>query len=351
MSILFDNFYGMTENFDNVDIPVEEHMNSVGIDDQPYIVCEFAENMYKLEAGLYIADAMLEQRSMAGEDVTALAEGAVRDFIDKAIDKIKEFAGKVKAWFLKVIENVQMLATSGAKLKSKHGAKLRSKAKGSESKGFEYNIPTYDLGKLATMESAQNIKETYALAKEAYGILGSVTNKDFARNSSFDADMKDMEDVVEKLKDMDKSELRDEFMDKLVDEVHREGDEGDIGKHIDKYLDYIANYKKAVDSIKKAHKNFETYAKKIISSLEKFANKNDTSTGAGKLASECVELGKGILKVMNAQHAAVIKVSRKAYKDIFGVVRRLIVYKPKKESYVMDDSYEESMLENALNLI
>ena len=120
MSLLFENYFDLqvkpeasVVEEDQIELPVYE--GAMEIEELPYVVCEFAENMYKLEAGLYIADAIMEHRMLAGEDMTAVAEATVKEFVDNSVKNIEKFVSKVIAWFKQIIENIRSTGVQGRK--------------------------------------------------------------------------------------------------------------------------------------------------------------------------------------------------------------------------------------------
>jgi len=347
MSLLFDNFdfMGVSENLDSVEIPVEEHMSSVGLDDNPYIVCEFAERMYKAEAAFYMVDAMLEHRVLAGEDVSALVENAVTDRIEKAIKWIKEFAGKVLAWFKKQIEQIAMLASSGATLHSKYGSKLKEKAK-KVAKDFEYDIPDYNFDELLSMEKSRTYKTQLAASRERINTLKKCV--DSAKKA--DKDSKDLVSAVSSADEVDTVKIREEIIDSAKNGSKRIGGSGEIANKVGDYLKYVGYYKEALASVKKAEKEFEKNAKSVIKEMEKLEKGMDKENNA-KYVNYCVSMSRNVLTTQNATYSALINVSKEAYRDVFGVLRKLITFKEPKKGTKESFDNEESLFEAAYNAI
>lgn len=349
MSLLFENYFDLqvkpeaaaAVEEDQIELPVYE--GAMEIEELPYVVCEFAENMYKLEAGLYIADAVMEHKMLNGEDITAVAEATVKDYVMKATGAIRAFVSKVVAWFKQIIENIRSTGVQGEMLVKKFGDKLKKKA--AEVKDFDYEITDYEFSALKSF--SEKIGKHDVIAEAGLTAVKSVSDK-IASNAAVDDRMyASLTEAKGKLKKRDevKAEIESLFV--------NPGKVKFSASHIGQCIDFVGNYKGMLNSAKKCQTEFEKRAKDVIKAIEKFEKQMDKTTDAANVIRACVTVGKETLVYSQAVYAETIGVARKAYIECFGVLRKLAAKRVKgeKEEKPAKESMEETSIPSDESLL
>jgi len=161
---------------ENVNLPeVGEIMPTMEASDQ--ILYEFAEDMYKINAALYVSDVIIEQSVMEGaENPEALLENVVGDFFKKIVEAFKKLWAKIKAWFKEVIKTLEVQFMSGEKFIKKYKKELEDK----KATGFNYKGYKYDVAKME--KSIDDVaKKASGYTNTDLGNLDKITKEDLEK--------------------------------------------------------------------------------------------------------------------------------------------------------------------------
>lgn len=163
-------------------------------------VCEFNTEVAKLEAALYVADAVIESQIFDGqlteEEAMAVAEGSIKDFVAGIRSKLAKLWEKVKGWFISLKNNMKVYLTNGTKFFKQYENEIKSKAKNNklEVKSYDYQLDKAT-GMCDELQSAL-LKNLTSLC----GALGSCKDIDswknaIARNADIEVKEDNFEDV------------------------------------------------------------------------------------------------------------------------------------------------------------
>lgn len=318
------------------------------------IVYEASENMYKIQAGLYISDIMIEQAVTEGYGGgEALMEGAVKDFFKKILDTLKKFWAKVKAWFKSVIEHIQVYFMNGKKFIEKYKDALNKK----EAKNFTYSAHKYDIDK---MESTADkvIKEAQRYMSPKISGITSESNADWVKNSFGTVALTSSEfvetlckkaiggcDSIAAIKEQLALIARDMVNDKRDWKDFNGNSKADMIKYVEKNSEILNKIKEANSESDSNFKN----AISAIGSLENSIKDNDKlvsviSTVSGNVKT-ALSLTQGVYAVKTAMY-------KEAYGEFLGILKSYALYKDKsatKESY--EPATEGSILDSAMALL
>lgn len=148
--MLFDtameSYMGVTESLDSV----MESWEGPEVEPTSRAFAEITrkgtEELARLESAIYVADVVIESQLLDG-DITisqaeAVAEGAIKDFLNKIIAQLKKLFEKVKGWFVSIGKKIKVFTMSNKKFIAQYEEEIRAKAKTTELKikSYKYDV-------------------------------------------------------------------------------------------------------------------------------------------------------------------------------------------------------------------
>lgn len=312
-----DKIDQVMESFEDITFePVEESY------ELSEIMLESVKASTQLESALLIADIMLEEASLQGEDVEIALEATFKDTMNSIIKHITDFIKSIGGFFDKMIQSVKIMVVTGEKFISKYGTQIKDAAKNAE--GFKYEIYKYDLDLLKS--------ETTATDK-------------------FTADKATLEAEVGK----EKTKSEDEFLKQFRGEKKVDFSEG---VSIDKMMETIKNGKEILAAIEKTKKTVIEANDKVIKECKEAANKKDENVDKyNKMAKAARDMSNEMTKHIKKVKNGYFEASR----EFETCLKKLLSYKgkPVKDSKpsntepeeVVDVKESASLLDTALKFI
>lgn len=312
------------------------------------ILYEFAEDMYKIQAGLYISDVMIEQAVAEGAAPEALVEGAIGDFFKKIGAAIKKLWDKVVAWFKAVAENVKVLFTSGEAFVKKYEKVIKEK----KDNGFTYVGYKYSEVK-ANVNDVDVSKITDALGK-----LDAKSTKD------------DLPASVKELVDIDEAEFKrtlctvgevraDSISEMKSDLVKMARSNMVVAKELtfssgnskDEMINVIKNHKELMTTIKNGQDKMNKEFGKLLKTVKGLESKFKENTDLTGVISTLTGKAKFAVSVAQAVSASKISVEREMYREYLATLKKFVMWKPAKESAEVVETGSKSILESAMELL
>lgn len=358
---IFNTYYS-----DNINCESYNGAMDASIESSDAILYEAAEEFYKINAGLYVADIMIESAVLEGANESVLIEGAVGNVIEKIKNAFKKLWAKIKAWFGQVKRFFKILFMNGKKFVNEFKIEINHK----EGKGFTYNGWVWDIDK-----ATDKAKEKIGLIDKLYnGVVSDIkkaTDELKDSRSKYITSIKDNYDydsITEFLdKEMGNVELGD-FLKDLEETAHggtskEEVENFDQGMSKDGMMNYIVGNGKAIKEIEDADKEVDKNFKNIINALNSAeksylsATKSNTDNNAsviGSVVSKLSAVGRAALTRNQSINSRLIELMKQCAKDYESILKAFLRYKPKKESfgsYYDDDDNTNNVLEQAMKYI
>lgn len=323
------------------------------------ILTESAEDFYKIEAGMYISDVMIESQVTLEN---AAAEPLLENFVKSAWERIKEafkaLWKKIKGWYEAAIRWFRLAFAGGDTLVKKFKKEIESKSIGE----FEYEGHDFDIaGGDSAVNKVANDGKSY-MAKEL-GVLTSGTAADYAKQAGSDEDSSDMKEKM----------VQSVFGGSIADTVDkvRETFYGKDGKEtIEKFsaaspstmLKFIEDKSKTLKAAEEAGKEVDAEFKKAYTAIERAESvisgdkglTDAEKTRKTAYASARVKVIKDCLGGVQSVRAVQINAIKDAYKEYVRVLRSFLSYKPAKESVGIDGEDQvdsTSILESAMRWV
>jgi hypothetical protein len=106
------------------------------------ILTECAEESYKLRAGMYVADIVMEEQVMENSaDPEVLMEGFTNDAWGKVKTMFTNLLAKLKDWYKKVANAISTIFTTGSEFATKYQSEIMDKnVKGFKYTGYKYTF-------------------------------------------------------------------------------------------------------------------------------------------------------------------------------------------------------------------
>ena len=344
--------FGSTGIFESdTNLPeVEEVMGTMEGSDQ--ILYEAAQDFYKINAGLYISDVLIEQAVTEGaSDPEALMEGTVKDFFKRIIDAIKKFWAKVKAWFKNVIETIKVFFMSGEKFIKQYESKLKAK----NAKGFEYTAYKYTFGTANKMYASIE-KACDKVIKDIPGKIGANTSVKAVKAAFGDAGELESADFVEKICKAGASNAStiSELKNAMLKGTRNNSDEPQEwvdfnGNTKDYMISVVKDHKKTVSEIEKYDKETEAKFANLVKAYESLERSMEGGkSDALSIISKAASNARSALSILQGVNATYISLVREEYGTFVSILKRYAVYKEKEST---KESVEGSLLESAMALL
>jgi hypothetical protein len=338
------------------------------------ILCEFAEDMYKINSGMYISDIMMEEAALEGQDLTGVVENFITDLFDKVVDGLKKIWAKIKSWFASVKKWFQRIWLKGEEfIKKFKNEILEKRATGFEYEGYEYNFGNGNkiiadvrtkAEEVAT-KVATNLKHTWeehkaTLTARAGG--DSAVDMKKRTDEKFETD-KDWDTAVKTITGTYGTETK---MHEAATKAYRGGSDDKktiknwSGTSASAMCEFILKLKEETRSFDEDEKAFDDMLKECISALEQAKDEfKDQGEKTGYVGS-VVNHQTSILKRAITFYSAAMNVKKNAYStaaaEYESVLKKWLSYKPAKEanaSYAsgFESNGTGSLLENAMKLV
>lgn len=327
--------------FDHVDYNVQPTMEA---SDQ--ILYEFAEDMYKAQAGLYISDIIIEQAVSEGAEPEALVEGTVKDFFKRIKDALKKLWDKIVAWFKSIIENLKVMFSSGEKFIKKYEKAINEK----KDDKFEYTGFKYDMNALLTIPELPKSLDEVAKQIE--------TNYEDLKDDEFDVDEGKKEVLASTAATCGLSGI--DSVDELKKELVSKLRGGDVAKSTFTFssgngkgqmIDLVKNHSKILKGINKYYTDFNNAMSKVIKACEKAENKVKEG-GNTTVFSKLVTVYKYGISLAQAVCSVRISIQKEAYGACLATLKRFVMWKPAKESFEGEtETGSKSILESAISML
>lgn len=352
---IFGSTKQVTENVEELDVIIDESTITPTMECSDQILMEFADDMYKIQAGLYVADILIEEKICTegySEEIEALAEGTVKETVSRVVENFKKLWAKIKAWFKSVIENFKIRITSQKNFLSKYEKAIKDKISDAKSmKGFSYNDYEYYPEKL----EAACVKARDVIYKE---ISGGIANLSVEQLLNPNTDGGSVKPIMMKSEDYTK-----DVCNKIKSSCNNNSDvkkfivdEARSGKqNIIEFMDIDVNKMIAFckgDDVKRVEKiaaEMDKQLGSIVNTFKKAESKADkenvgaitTFSAVASNAQKLVTLSQNITSVQTSMLNTICK-------NYISVLKRVLTYKGKKEAAKENTT---SLLESAMSLI
>lgn len=350
--------FGNTNLGSNYEVPAfEGAMPTMEYSDQA--LYEFAEDIYKIQAGLYVSDIMLEEAIMTESNCNpeALLENVFTDMFAKIKDALKKLWAKITGWFKEVRKHLEIVFGNGVTVVKKYENELKERAK--NAKDYEYTGYVYDIAKFdSTIDKWSKAAEdklakldgvsgdTYDAYASKFGDLGTQTTDDFSETL--------IKGLTNKASNM--SELKEELLSIARSDADRtEKIIGFKGNSVTEMIDFVKNNSKALAQIDKDKSATDKRFNEVIKGYDKLEKSlaDKKIEGITKLINQATSNAKFCLSVCQNLNNC----RQQIYKEAFGTYVRALKglltsrdAKPAKEGFTNVDS-SSSILESAMRLV
>lgn len=321
--------------FENMD-------HSISIESCGYmdIFVEAAEETAALESALFVADTMLEEQVLEGStEVEILLEGVMSSTFEKLKAIVKKMWAKVKEWFAKVKRFFEILIAHGKDFVKKYEVDIKKAA--ASCKNFKYKFYPVKAEMNLNVAGINIIGDAAKLAKDAIDNSKSVSEvvTDFCKANLWEKE-DSITEFVKKRKEAAFGEEREEFEDFSGSGAISAAD----------MIKLIKEGDKAIKEIEKAVKEIETECKKAVKEIED-KQKGEQRPEVIKALTIMVELTNKLCNTSVALLNCYKGITKTGMKDAEMVLKKLLMHKPAKESYVGEYQDSSSILESALRFI
>lgn len=338
------------------------------------ILVESYKDTYQLEAGLYIADIIMEQKVvMESANAEVLLEAVAGNLFDRIKKLFKNIWEKIKSWFDAFVKNIKLMMVSGKKFIKEFGDELRKKTtSGFKYMGYEYSsdfksietihdkcisVVTKHVGALdfsKAVELGEN-KEITPKMRVEHATEGHGANKAFANdNSEAIAEWKEgiCSEVLSKCTSPE--EISTEMKDLLGKKVECQ-DFDNLDKAT--MITIVEKAEKIIQEINKACAEHEKTINKIISDVNKIEKqfKDLDESAKGKTTSVITAITSRLSFLVTLRGSITktyANVLKEQAKDCESTLKAYVRFRPAKavkESF--DEEGFENILESALNFI
>ena len=359
-SILRENF-----NYMDSELVLEQEAEELGIeptddatDDPEYMdeaVTTFCEEMYKLDAAMYIVDVQLESAIFEGAtSVEAVAENALTDFITRVKEKILELWHKFQDWITKVTMAFRAFVSTASGFISKNSGSIKKKAEKNVNakKEDQYTYTGYEYRPLINGKLVDTSKE-----------LGKASMYKEILSENPDKDIQ-LEDIYAQMAGGDKAVTTVSELITHIQKVGRGAESVDKVPTVADVESWISFNKKGKETLQKlgaAKDNCKREFDKIIKTLKKDeskAKKDDRTEAASKIHQR-VRMLSAISSTIGRMFSAEVNLHVEAYKALASRLRAINGLsdpeknKDKKEnaSSSFASGFDSSLLGNAYDMI
>lgn len=317
------------------------------------IMTESYKDAYKLEAGMYVADVMMEEQVLTeGASAEVLLEAFGGNFFSKVKEMFKKLWAKLKSWYDAFIKNVKLIFLSGKKFIKEFKNELNRKT----NKGYTYK--SYDYKN--TMSQIKAIDEKMGTVVE-----GIITEYSIQKNL--------VGPISEKVKSENLSDTKEAICESIIsgcvtpEELVSEMNEmvfGDGNKtefedfeNLSKaeMIDIVETTDKDLAKLESEVKKAETRFNRIIKdteSAEKTFKDGDGEKGMAIVHNnvEMLRFGVTIMSTVTKQWAVI---GKRIAQDCEAVLKGYLRFKPVKESFTGEGegTATQGILEAAMRFV
>lgn len=315
------------------------------------VVMEFAQDVYKLQAGLYISDVLIEEQVMFNNaDAEALCESTIKEMAGKVGKVLDDLWKKIQAWFKAVLESIKQRAISGEKFVKEYKDRIKEQATkfGNEYKyeGYPYNkdyaIKTPDLCKQLSADVSKNLLDAFSSGKEfEYGgdLNDILEDRIFTKINS---------------KVMNVSDLK-KFIVVNFRGAESKGEYGiNDGFSVEAKLSIISSTKDDIKQLKEYKDSMGKMLADYKQAIKKLSGGAKNIEGSGNMISRSLSLVKASVNISKSELSVLMGLYQERYSSFLRALRGLLAYKPKaaKESFWgIEEEENDSILEAAMKLI
>lgn len=338
------------------------------------ILVESFKDTYQLEAGLYIADILMEQKVvMESANAEVLLEAVAGNLFERIRTLFKKMWEKIKSWFEAFVKNIKMMMVSGKKFIKEFGSELRKKnATGFKYMGYEYSS---DVNTIETIHNVCIKKVTDHVSKLDYSKAAQLSKgievspkqriENAANGKGASAGFAD-----------DNSESIAEWKEKVCGEIRNNCSTPEeisaemrelLGSKIEckdfdnmdksEMITAVDTFEKTIEEVNKACAEQEKSINKIIANVNKIEKefKNIDESVKGKATSVITAITSRLSFLITLRSAVTktyASIVKEVAKDCESTLKAYIRFRPAKA--VKESAGEESfenILESALNFI
>ena len=313
------------------------------------ILLEATEDLYKIRAGLYVADVLIEEKICTegySEDIDVVAEATVKEAYDKVVKVFKDLWAKIQVWFKKVIDFFNVMKKAQEKFLKDNDKAIKEKAADANAmKGFSYPGYKFNPEALNTI-----CKKAETIIK---GEIDRANSIDFDKTESVE-NLKIAKDVAEyeehicglisggkNVSDVKNAVLAAGKGDKK-DPSDPELTLNDIS--VDAMIKFCSDT--GISAVKESQKAIDADLKKVIAKFEKEAKKGKKDESATKGVTKVAPNYKKLIAINTGINSIRVDILKETNNQYMRALRKILNYKPApaKESV-------GSILESAMSLL
>ena len=313
------------------------------------IMFEAAQDLSQIQNGLYVADVMMESAVLfEGASQETLVEGVVKDFFQKIIDTFKKLWDKLKAWFKKMYQTLEVFFLPGKKFVEKYGKELERKT----TTGYTYKGYRWNKSEVKRVLEDGTVKSVdVQVFSSIQDLVNAVELKETATAEDF---TKAKEKVVKELSDNKAdniSELKTHLLESAQNGIEKEEIENFEVYSVSEMIASVKDNKKLINQLKKSETRIEKNLSNFIKGIENLRRDLSTEdkTKYSSFINNCASYFRHTSAITSAMVEVSISVAKAQNSEFVGALKGLMHYKPAKESYVAEGQ-GASILESAMRL-
>jgi len=328
------------------------------------IITESAKDSYKLRAGMYVSDVMMEQAVLfESADPEVLLEAFGKGFFAKVKDMFVKMWNAVKAWFEKMKKSLVMFFSSGKTFVDKFENDLRKKnVKGYKYKSFKYTASKGDAFASKILSTIDSTENEYENKLGGLDVRSSSKHKD-AMDSKKD-NMKEEYDTNDDKESLFKS-MGVDSISELQEESYQEYRNGSKEKEEfedfennskDDMMKFIKDSSKNLADLERYQKDMDSHFSKIVKAIETAGNKykNEEFSKVSPYVSHSVEMLRFCMSIRSALSKMHVEYVKEAASEFESILKGYLRFKPLKES--LDVSHDDktdttNIFEAAMRLV
>lgn len=315
------------------------------------IITESAEMDYKIEAGMYVSDIVMESAIvLEGAQPEVLLENFVKNLWEKIKDAFKALWKKIQGWYQAAIRWFKVTFATGEKLVKDFKREILAKDVGE----FTYDGYKFDFGAGNGMANSIESKALDFINKHVDFVRGAeeeLSARQEARNSRSDSGSEsDLREVL----------IDNVFNGSISDTVKnvREAYYGKDGKdEVEKFahtsrdamIKHIEDKSKTVGAAEKAAKDMDNSFKRVITAIERAESAitgGSTYTESERAAmttyaNKRIGIAKTALGGIQNVNAIGLQATKDAYSQYVRVLKSFLKYKPTKEGFEGIDDHDD----------
>lgn len=314
------------------------------------IMFEAAQDLSQIQNGLYIADAMMESAVLfEGASQETLVENVVKDFFQKIIDAFKKLWNKLKAWFKKVYQTLEVFFLPGKKFVEKYGKELERKT----TTGYTYKGYRWDKSEVKNLiegSIVDSVKDVPVISSiqelsNQCGLAETATSEDFSKAKEL------LVKALSNNKADNISELKTVAMEGAQNGTEKEEIEDFEVYSVSEMIASVKDNKKLINKLKKSETKIDKTLSNFIKGIENLRKELSTEdkTKYSSFINNCASYVRHQSSIVSALVEVAISIAKAQNSEFVGALKGLMHYKPAKESFVAGGQ-GASILESAMRL-